>query len=99
MTQQALKNKVKGMVQPKDIENQNYGVFCTMLGKYEESALNEYCNQSEGHFIIKGSKAEEGFDDLQKQLKNPFKEVLYWLKGECSDCEVRFYSYNRRSQI
>lgn len=35
-----------------------------MLGKYEESALNEYCNQSEGHFIIKGSKAEEGFDDL-----------------------------------
>lgn len=54
------------MIQPKDMENMNYGAFCTMLGKYENSALNEYCNSSDGHFIIKGSKAEEGFEALQK---------------------------------
>ena len=35
-----MKNKVKMMIPPKDLENANYGVFCTMLGKYEESALN-----------------------------------------------------------
>ena len=43
------------MIPSKDSENANYGVFCKMLCKYEETALSEYCNQSEGHYIIKGS--------------------------------------------
>ncbi len=54
------------MIPPKEIENANYGVFCSMLGKYEDSALAEYCNQSEGHLIIKDSEAEKSFGDLQK---------------------------------
>lgn len=61
-----------------------------MLCKYEESALSEYCNHSEGHFIIKGSEVEKDLEELPKTLKNPFKEVYFWLKGECYDCFVRY---------
>lgn len=76
------------MIPQKEQENSNYGTFCTMLCKYEESALSEYCNHSEGHFIIRGSPVEKDLEELPKNLKNPFKEVYYWLKGECYDCFV-----------
>ena len=58
-----------------------------ILGKYEERNL-VYANESNSGKLILGGNNNELQKEMQlmdSKLKNPFTNMLYWVKGEISD--------------
>lgn len=86
-----IRDKVKPMIQERDIQNSNFKNMIFLMAKYEEGALLEYANSNANKLIVGNSLNPlyiDTADDIMEKLKNPFQEYYYWVKGEIYDIQA-----------
>ena len=86
----AFKRQVRTMVPVKEAQNHHYRVFADLLGKYEE--LNVSAKPTE-------LKLRDRVGNLTDDVRNPFKEMLLWVKEEILDLHSVLIALSMREQL
>jgi len=80
-----LKEKIKPMIEERDIQNSNFQNLIYLMAKYEEGALVQYADGSADRLVVGNSLNLiflETADDVAEKLENPFRDYYLWLKEE-----------------
>jgi len=85
-----LRTHLKGLIEVKQHQVDFQRNLVAILGKYEERNLI-YSNESNNTKLILGGSSNElqrEMQSMQDKMKNPFYNMLYWVKGEISDIKA-----------
>ena len=98
----SIRDKVRPMIDERNIQNQNYKNMIFLMAKYEEGALIEYANSNAKKLVVGNSMNPiylDTADDVMEKLKNPFQEYYYWIKGEIYDIQAFNETIESRNRI
>lgn len=67
----------------------NSKIFSNLVAKYEELNLKAYVDNDEDKLVYLGTNGtqtlKEQMETVVDNMRNPFEDMYYWLKGEIYD--------------
>lgn len=96
-TLQFMRDAIKPFVPACENHNQNYKDMFTMLVRFEQNVLTEYCDNDLTKNVM--TEYPEQCEDLPHKLTNPLTDFFYWVKGEIYDIQALNDCFKGRDRL